>query len=63
MKKCYIIPDVKVTSVEIASMVCTSPGQSIDTGSFDAPSDDTPVAGDDEEFGARQRGGDFGSLW
>ena len=58
MKKCYVIPNVKVTTIEIASMVCQSPftGGSLDTG-------DAPVAGGDENMESRQRGGDFGSLW
>ena len=56
MKKCYVIPNVKVTTVEIASMVCTSPmPEQI------KPGDDTPVYEGDME--SRQRGGDFGSLW
>jgi len=63
MKKCYVIPSVKVATVEVASMVCTSPGSSVETGDFEAPGSNTPIADDEEEFGARQRGGDFGSLW
>ncbi len=61
MKKCYVIPDVKVTTIEIASMVCTSPFA--DDSKLDVPGEDAPVIGDGDELDARQRGGDFGSLW
>lgn len=61
MKKCYIIPNVNVTSVEIASMVCTSPSDIYNDGRTTAPDpDDEDYSG---EVDARQRGGDFGSLW
>ena len=59
MKKCYVIPNVKVTTIEIASMVCQSP---FTGGQIDDPVD-APVAGGDVDMESRQRGGDFGSLW
>ena len=61
MKKCYIVPNVKVESFEISSTLCeTSPF----TGTQDTTeADNSGTAGSDMEMEGRQRGGDFGSLW
>lgn len=59
MKKCYIVPNVKVESFEVVSTLCeTSPF----TGTQDTS--DVGVADETVEMESRERGsGDFGSLW
>ena len=59
MKKCYIVPNVKVESFEVVSTLCeTSPFTGTqNTGGVDE-------ADETVEMESRERGsGDFGSLW
>lgn len=66
MKKCYVVPSFEVVNYELSNMVCTSPTFEVNESGTEATVGgvtDAPVLGEDDEFDARQRGGDFGSLW
>lgn len=66
MKKCYIVPVASSQDVEITSFLSGSPFTdgsnkiSIQGSGNDGQLDQ---AGVEEDGEARQRGGDFGSLW
>lgn len=66
MKKCYLVPTVSVSEVQITSLMANSPftdGSNQLTIPGGNGSTTPPPAGEGEEMEARGRGGDFGSLW
>lgn len=69
MKKCYIIPSTEIINYELNCVVCAaSPTFQVNESGTEATVEgvngsNVPELGGDDEFDARQRGGDFGSLW
>ena len=62
VKKEYVTPSVSGYEMVLDSMIASSPTTDYNTGKVTVgPGDDE--AGGDDEFDARQRGGDFGTLW
>jgi len=71
MKKCYLVPNFQVSNVEVENVICTSPfnNDNASTGEIALPptsgggSAGSSGIGVGQDGDARQRGGDFGSLW
>ncbi|MCR5313207.1 MAG: hypothetical protein K6E54_06140 [Bacteroidaceae bacterium] len=63
-KKVYVCPVSNQMDVALDSFIAVSPGNTVTVDNKDVPSNTMP--GDDEyseDFDAKARGNDFGSLW